>query len=529
MNFIEKLFKIDQELGPEEVEGLKFLCRDLLSAKKLMAVNSGQDLFKLLIDTDLIHENDDFLLAELLFILRQHLLLKYLNTNRTKVEEELRIRGKVSLYRRMLFNLSENITVQNLKEILFLLGDKIPKKLAEKMSALDMLCHLEKIGKISDDNLVVLENVFDRVSPDLRKTITIYEAEKVAQLRQETEPCNKLPCVASSYEDRLQLPVSIQVTNPDNMEHSYDDMESIVEHVQNVQGDAEQADDKASSENAECLISGLTIGDNVDTHKKTTSENNFYPMNQKHRGYCLIINNVNFVKNKIREGTQKDAEDLERVLTWLGLEVKTLHNQDKDNIHNILVEYRNKDHTDRDCFICCILTHGESGAIMGSDDQILLIHEMMSLFTATRCPSLVKKPKLFFIQACQGKPTQKGYPIETDAIADDHHITQTIPDDADFLLGMSTVNGYASLRHVREGAWYIQALCKNLVEMVPRQEDILSILTKVNKDVSRMEDPKEGRKQMPQPAYTLTKKLIFPVPQDPFPHKLSTSQCESRV
>lgn len=50
-----------------------------------------------------------------------------------------------------------------------------------------------------------------------------------------------------------------------------------------------------------------------------------------------------------------------------------------------------------------------------------------------------------------------------------------------------------------------------------RGEDILSILTQVNEDVAIRVNPSGTKKQMPQPAYTLRKKIIFPIPMEPPP------------
>lgn len=44
-----------------------------------------------------------------------------------------------------------------------------------------------------------------------------------------------------------------------------------------------------------------------------------------------------------------------------------------------------------------------------------------------------------------------------------------------------------------------------------RGEDILTILTAVNQEVSSKIDKQNAGKQMPQPSFTLRKKLIFPV------------------
>ncbi|NWI94957.1 CASP8 protein, partial [Pitta sordida] len=135
------------------------------------------------------------------------------------------------------------------------------------------------------------------------------------------------------------------------------------------------------------------------------------------------------------------------------------------------------------------------------------------------------KPKLFFIQACQGKKIQ--CPVYVDGAVDARipelpstqniSLSESIPEEADFLLGMATVDGYVSFRDTEQGTWYIQALCSKLQLLVPRGEDILSILTEVNEDVARRVSRTGTKKQMPQPAYTLRRKFIFPIPRDPPP------------
>jgi hypothetical protein len=44
-----------------------------------------------------------------------------------------------------------------------------------------------------------------------------------------------------------------------------------------------------------------------------------------------------------------------------------------------------------------------------------------------------------------------------------------------------------------------------------RGDDILTILTEVNYEVSNKDDWKNMGKQMPQPTFTLRKKLFFPL------------------
>ncbi|MEQ2200492.1 Caspase-8, partial [Xenoophorus captivus] len=51
-----------------------------------------------------------------------------------------------------------------------------------------------------------------------------------------------------------------------------------------------------------------------------------------------------------------------------------------------------------------------------------------------------------------------------------------------------------------------------------RRVDLVSILTEVNNDVSRKTDEFQRKKQMPQPAFSLRKRVVFPVPKEPPPN-----------
>ena len=200
---------------------------------------------------------------------------------------------------------------------------------------------------------------------------------------------------------------------------------------------------------------------------------------------------------------------------WLGFNVNIYDDVTKEDLEEVLKKFKSHpDHADGDCFVFCVLTHGEFGAVYSSDGALIPIPEIMSHFTALQCPDLANKPKLFFIQACQGEEIQPFASIEADAINPEltlPSLRDSVPNEADFLLGLATVPGYKSFRHRTEGSWYIQSLYNRLKDLVPRHEDILSILTAVNNDVSQ----RGGTlKQMPQPAFTLRKKLIFPVPQE---------------
>lgn len=76
---------------------------------------------------------------------------------------------------------------------------------------------------------------------------------------------------------------------------------------------------------------------------------------------------------------------------------------------NVLIDAaHNVDHTAFDCFVCCILTHGVLGHLYGSNGVLVSIKDLTGTFQTNRCTSLAGKPKLFFLQACQGRDKMEG-------------------------------------------------------------------------------------------------------------------------
>jgi hypothetical protein len=75
---------------------------------------------------------------------------------------------------------------------------------------------------------------------------------------------------------------------------------------------------------------------------------------------------------------------------------------------SILKEYAKKNHTQMDCFVCCILSHGDKDEVICCDEECVTIETMTSYFQASCCPSLAGKPKLLFFQACQGSDHMGG-------------------------------------------------------------------------------------------------------------------------
>ena len=93
----------------------------------------------------------------------------------------------------------------------------------------------------------------------------------------------------------------------------------------------------------------------------------------------------------------------------LDFEVKTYQNLSRDKMAKKLQKVAKRtDLSQYDCLVVCLMSHGEQGAVCGTDGRTLEINEIQSYFYASNCPSLAGKPKMFIIQACQGNKPLKG-------------------------------------------------------------------------------------------------------------------------
>ncbi|XP_074949894.1 caspase-8-like isoform X1 [Phalacrocorax aristotelis] len=505
----QRLLVVSEELDEAELAALKFLSLDHVPMRKLEAVHKAQDFFDVLQEKGMIEVGNLSFLKELVYrISRMDLLAAQLGSSREEMERELRIpgRAKVSAYRNLLFQLSEDITKDELKSFKFLLGEELPKcRLNPKTTMLDVFIEMEKKGILGEDNLGFLRNICAEINISLLKRIEEYEINLFGKQNKTKRP---LTCV--SLQEQLQ--------------------ESYRTNNECISGEEEMliTEKHRGSTGAHARWPASSVAPDSPGSWNESSQLEAYKMTSLPRGVCLILNNHSFAKAreavpepknmKDRNGTDVDAAALKRVFTKLHFTIEEHKDLTADEIRKTVDIYRCIDHKDKDCFVCCVLSHGKKGIIYGVDGQEVPIQELTTSFTGQNCRSLAGKPKVFFVQACQGDACQKGVMIETDAGEQDYSVEtdarfqlDCIPAEADFLLGMATLQDYVSYRSPREGTWYIQALCQHLESSCPRGEDILTILTAVNQEVSRKSCKPNAEKQMPQPSFTLRKKLIFPV------------------
>ncbi|XP_022050949.1 caspase-8-like [Acanthochromis polyacanthus] len=358
------------------------------------------------------------------------------------------------------------------------------------------------LNKVQEKNLIT-----EREYGNLKNINKVNEEGHVVELVDKIMTKGEKTC--QDFLDLLQTDEEIKGTFPDLSNIQLHGARPLTRPVQ------------VSSEHSEVPLGQLSKRPKMDA---------VYPLNSQPVGLCLIINNVNFMSHKVRRGSDKDAQSLAEEFSKLGFRVLMCKDQTKDEMEQTLTwfssltdpalplqEFRVKEWTATkfteaqqlvnhgDAFICCVLSHGVKGAVLGTDGSPLSIKDITRTFRATEQSALKEKPKVFLIQACQGKEEQCGVLVK------DLEEDSSIPEEADVLVAISTVQDYVSFRHIEDGSWFIQSVCQQLRECCPRGEDLLTILTHVNNDVSQKEgsDQPGKKKQMSEVTFNLRKTLVF--------------------
>ena len=202
-----------------------------------------------------------------------------------------------------------------------------------------------------------------------------------------------------------------------------------------------------------------------------------------HRGECLIINQIfKDSPQYYREGTEQDEESLIRTWNMIGCRdsVTVVRDLTKKQIITALNKFRHKLEKSRpDFMVIFILSHGFRDRRTGCDCIMDINQQGLSVTSIKNkyidghlCPSMVGKPKLFFIQACRGKFRQESlsnhpsYPFipavdfsETDGEEDEEKILEIdgvrYAHKSWFFVFHSTIKDFVSLRSPSGGTLFI--------------------------------------------------------------------------
>ncbi|CAL8368791.1 unnamed protein product [Boreogadus saida] len=492
------LASIDDDLDSSEVAALCFLCRDVLSKKGLKKVKDGKDLFKQLDEKDLL--SNSCFLYQLLRIIKREDLLSRLQGDVTQTDSI----PIVTDYREMLYNLYEDVIEKNLKKMKYLLGNNgVGRGQIELCTtALDVFSLMEDSGLLSRQRLDKLQAILKECDSQLVNTVQKYiNGGYASQTPSIGEPIGPQDSPSFSMGNPRKAPPAVSPSVPCMTRYS----------------DPGAAQSLVSD--SDLIVAAPSV-----LHPVTTETcQDFYTLRHNPRGTCLVINNEHFTGGglQIRRGTLKDKESLQQVFGKLGFQVVVHSDLTADAIRRVLEDLGKMSFYKADVLVVCVLSHGENECVFGTDGKKVSLRDLRMPFTSAGAPTLAGKPKLFFIQACQGSAYQKGAlpcpprPQDEEARRTSMSLEEDagplpeelVAEEADFLMGMATVEECKSFRHIYTGSIYIQELCKQLLVSAKRKDDLLTTLTRVNREVSKGDYLLH--KQMPQPKYTLTKKLVL--------------------
>lgn len=229
---------------------------------------------------------------------------------------------------------------------------------------------------------------------------------------------------------------------------------------------------------------------------------------------------------KERKGAKQEAARLDYSMKRLGFETIVFKDQSKGNVADFLGEEglgaMNLQHIE--VFGMAISSHGNS------ENEICLRDRLVDLcFFVDPIKSikgLIKKPKLFFVNACRGiEPGKKML------VSQSTDRPRLWPYHADCLIHFSTIEKTFSLRGEEIGGFFIVALCSVLDSLkADEKHDIHAVLAAVNYKVASLNpvnvieaDGKKHENVIQQPVFRST--LTSPVCLYPtkFPEKTTVA------
>uniref|UniRef100_A0A3B5Q7D3 Caspase 10, apoptosis-related cysteine peptidase n=1 Tax=Xiphophorus maculatus TaxID=8083 RepID=A0A3B5Q7D3_XIPMA len=455
MDFQKALLEVGKSLSTDEVEALSFLCTDILS-RKPVTLDGASNLFSLLMKEDRLSAGNPQLLVELLLTIQRPVILQNIKLSLPSPST------LISPYRKLLYRLSEQITEEELGDMKFLLKD-IPRRRLEQKTTLGVFLEMEHMDLINESSLEYLETIFKSVCPVLNEEIRLFRKGN--------------PFIIIDIHQMRNMTFYFKPHRRGKRSWTSLNEKHICKYTYTIKSLLQFPEQDFFV----CFLSEIWHPESSPSTVKPSQVLCDYPMTGK-RGICLIVDNFDFSESyknltntlRNREGTKFDRDALKEVFGWLGYEVDIHVDYNADQIKSLFTRIGQQDHSQYDSLVCCILSHGMEGKVYGVDGKLVEIKLLIECIDGENCPSLIEKPKMLFIQACQGCKEQ--YPVQPDGIEDE--TTRIFADAkiadlrspviADLLVGMSTVPDHASFRDKFCGTWYIQSLCKNLIKCVPR-------------------------------------------------------------
>ncbi|XP_063284772.1 CASP8 and FADD-like apoptosis regulator [Pelobates fuscus] len=458
------LLLIEEELGPQEVEEILFLCMDFAPHSSIRELLSDLNERSMLLPSGL---------AELLSVIKRFDLLKrFLNMSSAGVKILLVSNSRIlSEYRVLMVEIHEELEECDLESLLFLLksqlrnGGKLPKK-----TFLSLVIEMEKVNLIGPGNLDVLEHNLKTIRRmDLRN--------KLIKKKQPDQGAQRGPYINAFK----ATPTHNNITS---IENTWRPTSSMYE----LKGKTPVQESAKLSQAAE-----------IDER---------YEVRHDLKRYCLIIDCVG-----------NDASQLELTFNNIGFEVEKHMYVTAKELENVLQKASmNKQLQKCDMFMCFIISRGNSDSLFGINQETpeFSLDKVNTYFTGQACQYLIGKPKLFFIHhyvVPDAAPASACSMIERDGPDNSSRecdgwtrYRNKLPNEADIFWSHCKVEDQELQMSPGTSSLYLRNLCSLLSNEKSRtNHHFLDIHTQLNSLVFNQQP-----KYCLQLKHTLTKKLYLP-------------------
>jgi len=248
-----------------------------------------------------------------------------------------------------------------------------------------------------------------------------------------------------------------------------------------------------------------------------------YDMDHEKRGIALVINISKYDRNQQveRVWSVEDVKNLKTTLDYLDFDLRLHQDLTAKEIRDEIQKIAKEDHTDSDCFLCVVMSHGNKDKIVASDNEEISFKEIMQPIKES-CKSLENKPKMFFFQACRGDnemENPRSRPnsgsswsgnekyLHTDMAPYSSKKKKTKKEqESDLFIFYSTFPGHYSFASMTEGSFFISSVCEvfNLAyKNLPNNMSLTQMIIRINEKV------REKAEQMTDHRITFTKELYF--------------------
>ena len=165
----------------------------------------------------------------------------------------------------------------------------------------------------------------------------------------------------------------------------------------------------------------------------------------------------------------------------LGYDVHVYQNVTKDELFEALPRMKGLvENGNCDRFYLFVLSHGNENGVLGIDEQVIPVKDIVKPFQHDQMKSMKGFPKLFFIQACRGDNYTK--------VAGGGHskmkAQQLIPIEADQMVCYSVTECNVSIVHNKKGSMFIQNVIKGFEKYYNSTEDIGVIMREVKHNIA---------------------------------------------